>query len=511
MARRPNPRRIMRLGLRARFTIAFALGGLVLSALLATVTYGLVRENIVRQREASATRQVYSNARFIRDSLRTAGVNPAETLEGLETPFGANPVLFLDGQWFGKNAARGRDEIPSELRDEVADGVPARMAFSLDDDPHLAVGVPLPSVDAAYFEIVSLDEVQSTLNSLGIALLAAAVVTTIAGGLLGLTSSGRVLRPLGHLGVAAQAIAGGRLDTRVARPDDPDLGALIDSFNEMATALQERIERDARFASDVSHELRSPLTTLSASVEVLKARRSEMPERAQTALDLLDADITRFTQLVADLLEISRFDAGAQQLALEDVRIGELVLNAVGAMHSSVPVAISAEAAAAIGYVDKRRLVRVIANLLDNAAKYGGGATSVEVSVVKEDDADGIGHGSGAVDRLDVGKVRITVEDRGPGVPPEERERIFERFARGLTTAGSRGSGEGAGLGLALVWEHVALHGGRVWVEDRLDGEPGARFVIELSVVAGADYEEPVEEELSPAAVLVSELEEQQQ
>ena len=504
MARRPNPRRIMRLGLRARFTIAFALGGLVLSALLATVTYGLVRENIVRQRETSATRQVYSNARFIRDSLRTAGVNPAETLEGLETPFGANPVLFLDGQWFGKNAARGRDEIPGALRDEVADGVPARMAFSLDDDPHLAVGVPLPSVDAAYFEIVSLDEVQSTLNSLGIALLAAAVVTTIAGGLLGLTSSGRVLRPLGHLGVAAQAIAGGRLDTRVARPDDPDLAALIDSFNEMATALQERIERDARFASDVSHELRSPLTTLSASVEVLKARRSEMPERAQTALDLLDADIARFTQLVADLLEISRFDAGAQQLALEDVRIGELVLNAVGAMHSTVPVAISAEAAAAIGYVDKRRLVRVIANLLDNAAKYGGGATAVEVSLVSDepDDADST---------TEVRKVRVTVEDRGPGVPPEERDRIFERFARGLTTAGSRGSGEGAGLGLALVWEHVALHGGRVWVEDRPDGETGARFVLELPVVTGEEYEEPVEEELSPAAVLVSDLEEQQQ
>lgn len=493
MARRANPRRIMRLGLRARFTIAFALGGLVLSALLASVTYGLVRENLVRQRETSATRQVYSNARFIRDQLRTAGVNPSETLDFLEAPFGASPVLFLDGQWFGKNAARGRDEIPSALRDEVANGAPARMSFSLADDPHLAVGVPLPSVDAAYFEIVSLDEVQSTLNSLGIALLAAAVVTTLAGGLLGLTSSGRVLRPLGHLGVAAQAIAGGRLDTRVARPDDPDLAALIDSFNDMATALQERIERDTRFASDVSHELRSPLTTLAASVEVLKARRSEMPERAQTALDLLDADITRFTQLVADLLEISRFDAGAQQLALEEVRISELVLNAVGFVHSTVPVAISAEAAAAIVMVDKRRLVRVIANLLDNAAKYGGGATAAEVAV--EGDV-----------------VRIVVEDRGVGVPAEERERIFERFARGLTTAGSRGSGEGAGLGLALVREHVLLHGGRVWVEDRLDGEPGARFVVELPVVSGEEAEEePFEEELSPAAVLVSELEEQQQ
>ena len=490
MPRAAAARRITRLGLRARFTVAFAVGGLVLSAILAAVTFGLVRENIVRQRETSATSQVYSNARFLRDSLRTAGANPSVLLDGLQTPTGASPVLVVGGEAFATTADRGRDKIPIDLRDEVAAGRPARMRFGLDDDPHLAVGIPLPSVNAEYYEIVSLAEVQNTLNSLGIALLAAAAVTTIAGAVLGATASRRVLRPLGQLGLAAQAIAGGRFDTRVARPNDPDLAALIDSFNDMATALQERIERDARFASDVSHELRSPLTTLAASVEVIKARRDEMPERAQFALDLLDADITRFTQLVADLLEISRFDAGAAQLELEDVRISELVLNTVGSASSAVPVAVSADAAAAIVQVDKRRLVRVIANLLDNAAKYGGGATSVEV------------HLAGDV-------VRIVVEDSGAGVPPEERDRIFERFARGTAAAGSRGSGEGAGLGLALVKEHVALHGGEVFVAERLDGVSGARFVIELPVVTG-DEDEVVEEELPAAAVLVSELEEQQ-
>jgi len=277
----------------------------------------------------------------------------------------------------------------------------------------------------------------------------------------------------------------------VARPDDVDLAALIDSFNDMAGALQERVERDARFASDVSHELRSPLTTLAATVEVLKSRRDEMPERAQSALDLLDADIGRFTQLVADLLEISRYDAGAARLEVEDVRISQLVLNAVGTSSSNVPVGVSAQAAGAIVLVDKRRLVRVIANLIDNAAKYGGGATGVEVNV------DG-----------DV--VQITVEDNGDGIPPEERERVFERFARGTMAAGSRGSGEGAGLGLALVKEHVSLHGGRVYVTDRIDGQSGARFVVELPVVTGEE-EEPEVEELPPAAVLVSDLVEEQQ
>ena len=481
----------MRLGLRARFTIAFALGGLVLSALLAAVTYGLVRENIVRQRETSATRQVFLNANFIRDSLRTAGLPPSQLLDGLQTTTGADSLLIVDGRPFAPTAASGRNEIPRELRDEVAAGTPARMRFTLDDEPKLVIGIPLPAVDAEYYEIVSLAETQRTLNSLGIALLAASIVTTVAGAVLGATSSRQVLRPLAHLGEAAKAIAGGRLDTRVARPDDIDLAALIDSFNDMAGALQERIERDARFASDVSHELRSPLTTLAASVEVLKSRRDEMPDRAQSALDLLDADIGRFTQLVADLLEISRYDAGAARLELEDVRISQLVLNVVGVTSASVPVAVSAEAAAAIVLVDKRRLVRVIANLIDNAAKYGGGATGVEV------------HLQGDV-------VQIVVEDSGEGVPVEERERVFERFARGITTAGSRGSGEGAGLGLALVKEHVSLHGGKVFVTGREDGQAGARFVVELPVVTGEE-EEPEVEELPAAAVLVSDLVEEQQ
>jgi len=496
-SRAERARRMLRLGLRARFTIAFALGGLVLSALLASVTFGLARENIERQREGSAQRQVFLNAQFVREQLRTAGLQPSKVLDGLQTPSGANPVLVVDGQAFAASADRALDNVPRSLRKEVAGGNAARQTFKLNGEPQLAVGVPLPAVNAQYYEIVSLEEVQRTLRSLGLALLAASAVTTLAGAVLGATSSRRVLRPLGHLGVAASAIAGGRLDTRVARPDDPDLAALIDSFNEMAGALQERVERDARFASDVSHELRSPLTTLAASVEVLKARRDEMPERAQAALDLLDADIARFTQLVSDLLEISRFDAGAARLELDEVRISQLVLNAVGTAADTVPVAVSADAAASTVVVDKRRLVRVIANLLDNAAKYGGGATGVEVHLGRSDN-----------DERDV--VQIVVEDNGDGVPVEERERIFERFARGTIAAGSRGSGEGSGLGLALVKEHVALHGGRVWVTDRLDGQPGARFVVELPALAGDEEPEP-EEELPAAAVLVSELVEEQQ
>jgi signal transduction histidine kinase len=153
------------------------------------------------------------------------------------------------------------------------------------------------------------------------------------------------------------------------------------------------------------------------------------------------------------------------RLELDEIRLAEFVMQAVSASDDgrTVPVELDSELAGVVAQADKRRLMRVIANLLDNARKYGDGATGVSLRRVEEG-------------------VQIAVEDEGPGVPEDERDVIFERFARG-GGAGRRGSGEGVGLGLALVAEHVRLHGGRVWVEERLDGREGARFVIELPVL----------------------------
>ena len=249
--------------------------------------------------------------------------------------------------------------------------------------------------------------------------------------------------------------------------DDPDLRILTESFNDMAEALQQRVERDARFASDVSHELRSPLMTLAASVEVMESRRDEMPERAQAALDLLSSDVVRFQGLVEDLLEISRFDAGAIRLHLEELLAAEFVRQAVAVSSlPTTPIHVSERAEHALIRGDRRRLARVIANLIDNARAYGGGEPEISITIV-DDAEDPVTH------------LQIAVEDRGPGIAPSERDLVFERFARG-GGAGRRTGSEGAGLGLALVDEHVRMHGGRVWVEDRLDGESGARFVIEL-------------------------------
>jgi len=307
--------------------------------------------------------------------------------------------------------------------------------------------------------------VSETLDSLRISLALAATFTVVIGVALGAMSSRRVVRPLANAAAAARAIADGRLDTRLEPTDDPDLNALSDAFNDMVATLQRRVERDAQFASDVSHELRSPLMTLAASVEVMSTRRDELSERGRAALDLLVADVARFRGLVEDLLEISRYDAGAVRLTRERLRLAEFVRQAV--LASTLPateVRIDERCSERIIVGDRRRLARVMANLLDNARQHSSGTATVHV--VPADDSP-------------LAHAWVIVEDDGEGIVDGEEKAIFERFTRGAQ-AGKRGASEGAGLGLALVREHVALHGGRVWAERRRDGLLGARFVVEL-------------------------------
>lgn len=459
-----------RLGLRARIVLTFSLGAAILSALLAGSTYVVVRSTLLRQREAEAIRQTYQNARSALAQLRVANADPLAVLQSLPNPGGAKPVLFVAGKATPLDSAFGQKQIPQVLLDRIDRGVPARMLYRIDNEPVLTVGVSLrPTVDATLFQIQPLVSLDDTLRSVRVALSAAAALTTGFGAIAGFWASRRVVRPLRDAARAAEAIAGGSLDTRLEPVDDRDLLVLTNAFNDMAKALQARVERDARFASDVSHELRSPLMTLAASVEVLQSRREEMPERAQSALDLMVADVARFQGLVEDLLEISRFDAGAVRLNREELLVAEFVRNAVAVTPSGqgVELVVDPDAEDLVILADKRRLARVMANLLDNATIHGGGAHAVTVVPGREPGSD---------------TVLINVEDRGPGVPDEEKRLVFERFSRG-GGAGRRGFTAGAGLGLSLVEEHVRLHGGRVWVEDG-EGGSGARFVIELPTVA---------------------------
>ncbi|MDJ0768785.1 MAG: ATP-binding protein [Ilumatobacter sp.] len=463
-ASRPSKRKW---GLRRRILLMFTLGALMLSVLLAFITYGLARSSVLQQRDEAAKEAARLSGTIVIEALRSSPANAQPAMDRLEGFGVQRPLIWYANTWRSARPGYNENEVPQQLIDRVInEGIASRMIVEVDSEPNIVVGFLLDA-ETAYFEFFSLEEVSDTLQSVQLSLVLGTLITTALGVLAGSFAARRAVRPVGVAAQAAKSFASGRLDTRLEPTEDPDLSVLANSFNDMASALQERIERDGRFASDVSHELRSPLMTLSASVEVMDARRDEMPERAQAALDLLKSDVTRFQGLVGDLLEISRFDAGAVRLNLEELLAAEFVRQAVAvSSEPDTPVTVAPRAEAVLINGDRRRLARVVANLIDNARIHGGGEPEVSIEVVDPDSEP-------------VSRIRIVVEDRGAGVPDHERDLVFERFARG-GVAGRRAGSDGAGLGLSLVDEHVRMHGGRVWVEDRADGEPGARFVIEL-------------------------------
>ena len=449
-----TPRR--HLALRARVTLTFAAFTLLLTATLSTTTYLLARSYMVDQRERSATRQAFNNARLVKDLLGGPD-DTRESLERVQGEFGTITLIHVDGRWYGSSGGHTKDSIPDDLLERVANGSAGRRIASVGGKPYVIFGTPIVAANAEYFEFAPLDNLERTLRILAGSLAFASGITAVGGAAVGWYASRRLLRPLQRVSAAAVEIAGGNLDTRLDDEGDSDLEPLVRSFNEMAASLQQRIEREARFASDVSHELRTPLTALSTAVQVVRARQVDLPQRTRLAVDVLETQIRYFERLVLDLLEISRIDAEAEEMLLERVDVAELV-GAVVARYDGVRLDVPPDADTVVS-ADRRRLERVLVNLLDNAEHHAAGATAVRVERMPS-------------------AVRIVVDDAGPGIPVADRERIFDRFWRG---PGARQQAvKGTGLGLALVAEHVRAHGGAVWVTDSPAG--GARFVVEIPV-----------------------------
>ena len=453
-----------RLPLRARVIGAFTLGAAVAALVLVIITYGLSRQSMLRQREESSERQFFANARQVQSSLRAEDPDFTQLLESLPSLSGSRSIIRTGAETWTSLSLTPND-LPPELVVAVVEARDARsLRYRLNDEPVLAFGLQLRPGGAstlnevAYFELVPFVEVENTLESLALILLVGGALTVLVGVGIGLWASGGLLRPLTEISHAATSIAQGRFDTRLEEVRDPDLAALVNSFNEMAAAMENRITRDARFASDVSHELRSPLMTLRASIDVMQHRREELSDRTKEALDLLNDEVARFEHLVQDLLDLSRSDSGPMENDL--VNIEELVKATLKLTENDASLEVIGTARGALVMGDKRRLAQVLDNLLRNAQKYGGGVTRITVAP-------------------NGGKIEIAVEDSGPGVAPSERSLVFERFTRGAA-ARKRGAGDGAGLGLALVDEHARRHGGNARVEGKSDGEPGARFVITL-------------------------------
>ena len=450
----PEPRagRGFRAPMRLRTMAAFGVIAFGVSTLVALVCFLVTRGTLVAQREEAAERQAFLNARAVRTALRTEDPAPLDALARVQTSPGGAGLLQIEGQWFGSAVGASGDDVPDALLAEAAAGSAARQRVERSGVPTVALATPLGEAAAVYVELVPIGAVAGTLSRLRQALALAVVAATALGILAGRAASGRLLRPVGRMAAAANAIRGGALDQRLAADGDADLEPLVDSFNGMVDELQTRIDREARFASDVSHEMRSPLATMAAALSVTRRRVSD--RAGLDALDVLEGEVDRFSELVADLLEISRAEAGVAEVHVEvvdPVVFAERVLTSTD--HGQVRLEVECAPDVRVA-LDKRRIGQALTNLLENADNYAGGATVVRVGDTPDE-------------------VLISVEDAGPGIPDHQRSYVFERFARGDTV-----DAPGTGLGLALVQEHVRLHGGTVSVGDAPGG--GACFTIRL-------------------------------
>ena len=288
-----------------------------------------------------------------------------------------------------------------------------------------------------------------------------------------------VVNPVRDVAQTAERLSGGDLSQRVRVRGEDDLALLGRSFNDMATSLQGQIRRleelsrlQRQFTSDVSHELRTPLTTVRMATEMLYADRAEFPPALSRSAELLYEELDRFENLLSELLEINRYDAGVARLDIERVDIRAVVARAIdanrvlAARHGSELVLLAPDAPVTAD-IDSGRVERILRNLLGNALDHGEGRP-VEVQLGADEHA-----------------VAITVRDYGIGLRPGEAGLVFNRFWR-ADVSRSRLTG-GTGLGLAISLEDARLHGG--WLQAWGQRGEGAQFRLTLPLRHGEQLE----------------------
>ncbi|MFI0238745.1 sensor histidine kinase [Streptomyces sp. NPDC016845] len=308
---------------------------------------------------------------------------------------------------------------------------------------------------------------RATLPALGLAVL------------LALLLARGVLRPVRALRGATRRMAGGHLDTRLTVQGSDELAELSRAFNDTAAALEESVaelrrmeDRARRFAADVSHELRTPLAAMSAVTDVLAEEAPGLTGDTGDAVRLITEETVRLTRLVDDLMEISRFDAGAARLHADDIDVAESLRRTLSARGWLTEV--DTDLADGVrARVDPRRLDVVAANLVGNALRHGG--RPVTLTLRPAQDVTDSGPGPWVV---------IEVADRGPGIPEAALPHVFDRFYKAGT---ARSRSESSGLGLAITAENVHLHGGRVHAANRPDGGALLTVVLPVSPDAGRD------------------------
>jgi signal transduction histidine kinase len=335
--------------------------------------------------------------------------------------------------------------LPSDLRDRVAGGELAYAWTDVAGRPSLVVAGRVPPDGPDLYFVRDAVALESALTLLRSALLAGTLALVVLAALVAGVVAHGVLAPVDAASRAAERIEGGDLSARVPVSSSDEFGRWADRFNRMAATLEDTIDRlraaeaqNRRFVADVSHELRTPLGALVAEASILREHLDGLPPDARRTGELLVDDVARLRGLVEELMELSRFDAGAETVDLGPVDLTRLVR---GVAAARTPAArLDLPPGPVVVQSDPRRLERILANLLDNTVEHAPGA-AVEV-VLRDERSDGA--------------IELVVADHGPGVADGDLERIFGRFAK----ADPSRRGGSSGLGLAIAREHATLLGG---------------------------------------------------
>ncbi len=377
--------------------------------------------------------------------------------------------------------------IPAELRASVERG--KRQAYMYapllhrdgSTEPGLIVGAQLSEVDAGPYQLYylfTLEQEASTIRLIQRIMTFAGVVLVLLLVFIAGLVTREVVLPVRVAARTAERFAAGELHRRMEVRGEDELARLATTFNRMAASLQGQISQleelsrlQRRFVADVSHELRTPLTTVRMAADMLHESRDDFAPEVARSAELLQTQLDRFEVLLADLLEISRYDAGAAVLEPEPTDLCALVRSAAEAVeplarrHNSALV-LRLPDRAVVAEVDPRRIDRILRNLLDNAVEHSEGKP-VEVSLAADSDA-----------------VAIAVRDFGVGLRPAEAAQVFNRFWR-ADPARARVTG-GTGLGLSIALEDTRLHGGWLDVSGRLGR--GSVFRLTLPVLSGGTF-----------------------
>nr|WP_308416949.1 HAMP domain-containing sensor histidine kinase [Streptomyces sp. AJS327] len=477
--------------LRLRLVVVFALVALTAAVSASGIAYWLNRDAVLTRAQNAALKDFRQSMEDNVGNLpRTVDCQQLRSAAGKMARSAQNyEVLLLPGTRDGGRcvAASNRDDfapgdVPESLRTAVgkkrtvdsSNRHPYHLYWqriTKNGEPYLVGGAKVigeGSTPTGYM-LKSLKSERDDLTSLAWSLGIATGLALIGAMLLAQAAATTVLRPVRRLSDAATRLGEGKLDTRLKVSGTDELAELSRTFNETAEALESRVAdlsaREAssrRFVADMSHELRTPMTAISAVTEVLEEEQENLDPMIAPAVQLVVSETRRLNDLVENLMEVTRFDAGTARLVQDDVDVADQVTACIDARAWLDAVEVDADRGI-MARLDPRRLDVILANLIGNALKHGG--SPVKVSV-----------------RTDDGELVIEVADRGPGIPAEVLPHVFDRFYK---ASASRPRSDGSGLGLSIAMENAHIHGGVITARNAPADAGGAVFTLRLPLDAG--------------------------